>query len=434
MADVCLTWMMIFSSTYNFYTFLVFLAAVSGLLFFGLRRGGFAEYPFLFCAVYLGWLFPQLLALQSDAESSSIYDRVPIVALMVLLAVMIGWRSPRVTPTAMDDSHKLDGSRLLVGVTVLTAAGLSTQVLLVEMSKDIVGQWTGPITIVAMLSNSSYVAMAFSYLLYLKERRLYYLVLTGLTLLSLAPTVLLSARRGATGTVLAVLVIGAWLIRRWQPPRIAIIGALFVGALAVNSVAEIRQLRPGVDSAAGLNNLFSINYWNNMAHLPAYELRNAAMYMWVIDETSSFNFGASIWNAVVSDYVPGQFVGYDTKQSLRIGSEGELIARDQFGYVGGTGATPTGLTDSFQMFWYLGFAVFLGISVVMKRLFMRASSGHLSSQVIYVSCISSALQSITHYSTHVITLMPLIALMVWFVQSLGVAPGAPGSRRRISPI
>ena len=171
-----------------------------------------------------------------------------------------------------------------------------------------------------------------------------------------------------------------------------------------------------------------------MTHLPAYELRNAAMYMWVIDETSSFNFGASIWNAVVSDYVPGQFVGYDTKQSLRIGSAGELIARDQFGYVGGTGATPTGLTDSFQMFWYLGFAVFLGISVVMKRLFMRASSGHLSSQVIYVSCISSALQSITHYSTHVITLMPFIALMVWFVQSLGVAPGAPGSRRRISPI
>ena len=234
-----------------------------------------------------------------------------------------------------------------------------------------------------MLSNSSYVAMAFSYLIYLKERRLYYLVLTGLTLLSLAPTVLLSARRGATGTVLAILVIGAWLSRRWQPPRIAIIGALFVGALAVNSVAEIRQLRPGVDSAAGLNNLFSINYWNNMTHLPAYELRNAAMYMWVIDETSSFNFGASIWNAVVSDYVPGQFVGYDTKQSLRIGSAGELIARDQFGYVGGTGATPTGLTDSFQMFWYLGFAVFLGISVVMKRLFMRASfrtpfvSGHL---------------------------------------------------------
>ena len=123
---------------YNFFTFLVFLAAVSGLLFFGLRRGGFAEYPFLFCAVYLGWLFPQLLALQSDAELSSIYDRVPIVALMVLLAVMIGWRSPRVTPTVMDDLHKVDGSRLLVGVTVLTAAGLSTQVLLVEMSKDIV--------------------------------------------------------------------------------------------------------------------------------------------------------------------------------------------------------------------------------------------------------------------------------------------------------
>jgi len=95
--DVCLTWMMIFSSTYNCFTFLVFLAAVGGLLLFGLRRGGFAEYPFLFCAVYLGWLFPQLLALQSDAESSSIYDRVPIVALMVLLAVMIGWRSPRVT-------------------------------------------------------------------------------------------------------------------------------------------------------------------------------------------------------------------------------------------------------------------------------------------------------------------------------------------------
>jgi hypothetical protein len=302
------------------------------------------------------------------------------------------------------------------------------------MSKGIVGQWTGPITIVAMLSNASYVATAFSYLIYLKERRTYYLLLTGLSLLSLAPTVLMNAKRGATGTLLAIFILGAWFTRRWQPPRIVIFGALLVGALVVNSVGDIRKLEEGAFTTMGERNVFSINYWDNMGRSPAYELRNAAMYMWVIDQTSSFNFGASIWNAFVGDYVPGQFVGFDTKQSLRIGLGAELIARDQFGYVGGTGATSTGLADSFQMFWYLGFLIFVAISVYMKRLFVGASLGDLSAQVIYITCLTSSLQCITHYSTHVITLIPLIAGMVWIVQKLGVAPRTVGRRQSISSI
>jgi hypothetical protein len=258
------------------------------------------------------------------------------------------------------------------------------------------------------------------------------LFLAALCLLSLGPTVLLHARRGATGTVLAIFVIGAWFVRGWQPPRIAIAGALLVGALAVNSVGEIRHLEANVDTTTTLRNLFSISYWDNISRLPAYELRNAAMYMRAIDKTSSFNFGASIWNAFVGEYVPGQLVGFDLKQWLHIGPRGDLIAREQFGYVGSTGATPTGLADSFQMFWYLGFVIFLAISAVMKRIFMRASSGDLSSQVIYICCISSALQSVTHYSTHVITFLPLIVAMVWLVQRIGVGPRQSGPWRAIS--
>lgn len=419
---------------YTLFSSLVFLLATGGLVFFGFRRGGFAEYPFLFCAVYLGWLCPQLWALQSEAEYSMVYDRVPIVALLILLAVIIGWNLKQTERAIIDGPDGTDGSRLLVGVTALTVAGVSTQLLIHEMSPEIVGQWTGPITIIAMLSNSSYVAMAFSYLIYLKERHWYYLLLTGISLLSVAPNVLFAAKRGPIGTILAIFILGAWFTRRWQPPRILIFSAVLVGALVVNSVGEIRELDEGAFTTTGTRNIFSINYWDNIERLPAYELRNAAMYMWVIDENFNFNFGASIWNAFVNEYVPGQFVGFDTKRSLRIGSEGELIARDQYGYVGGTGATSTGLTDSFQMFWYLGFIIFFAISAFLKKLFRRASLGKLSSQVIYCTCISSALQSLTHYSTHVITLLPLIATMVWLVQRFGAVPGVPRPRRRPSPV
>jgi hypothetical protein len=231
--------------------------------------------------------------------------------------------------------------------------------------------------------------------------------------------------------MLTILIIGAWFAKRWQPPRIVIFCAVFVGALVVNSIGDIRY--NAEKSGSQSNALLSVDYWDNMERLQAFELRNAAMFMWVVDETSSFDFGASIWNAFVGEYVPGQFVGYETKQSLLMGSQAQLLARELFGYSGAdTGATPTGFSDSFQMFWYFGFIIFLMISVYMKQLFIGASSGHLSSQVMYVTCVSSALQSITHYSTYVITFVPLVAAMVWLVQILGATSVQWGPRRKIA--
>ena len=81
--------------------------------------------------------------------------------------------------------------------------------------------------------------------------------------------------------------------------------------------------------------------------------------------------------------MPGQFIGVEAKHALLVGQQGLDVAADMFNYTAGGGTTPTGFSDSFQMFWYFGALIFVGIGWFMRFLYDKAEAGSLSHQVLY---------------------------------------------------
>ena len=71
----------------------------------------------------------------------------------------------------------------------------------------------------------------------------------------------------------------------------------------------------------------------------------------------------------------------------------------EFGFIPVTGSTPTGLSDSFQSFWYFGAMIFYIIGLVMSRWYRAAIRGNVIAQITVLLIVTPSLHAITH-STH----------------------------------
>ena len=121
-----------------------------------------------------------------------------------------------------------------------------------------------------------------------------------------------------------------WFNRRWAPPRTLIIGAFIAGALFINSAGDYRSTMLGEDrtswSGAGLKDVLAIDYVGNLARIATgegggEEVRNAVFTIEAVDRRLRFDYGFSLWNGFLHNYVPKQFVGADFKSALTIDLE-----------------------------------------------------------------------------------------------------------------
>jgi hypothetical protein len=390
------------------------------------ERSRMIQYPFLVAAVYLGWMLPQLLGLLHDPYlPEGALAKTIFMAILCLGALYWGYTThPR---PARLFWWRFDEQRLLIGSLVLSLLGafffFQVSRLAAEVTAAHSGQWTGPITIYVFFSRLLTIGMVIAIILHMIRPRWQTLLIIGFDLLFYLDRIIIKGRRAAMVELALIALMALWFHRRWLPPRWAVIAGLVGGALLINSIGDYRATMLGEDrttwSGAGLEDIMEIDYVGNLESLVRGEalindLKNAAMNIEAVDQLLVFDYWLTLWNELVNSFVPGQWVGHDLKRSLML--DFNNTARDHFGYLPHTGSTATGLSDSFQSFWYFGAIKFFLAGLIMSRWYRAGVGGNIVAQMILMLIISDSLHLVTHSSQRFY--MGFIEIAVFFLPVL----------------
>ena len=279
--------------------------------------------------------------------------------------------------------------------------------LAVEAIAEFSGAWTGIITIYYFFSTMLSVGFAIALVLHLRRQSLGTWLVLSFGLLFYLERIFVAGRRADTAELFLMTLYALWFNRRWAPPRTLIIGAFIVGALFINSAGDYRSTMLGEDrtswSGAGIEKIFAIDYIGNLAAIAegqggGEEVRNAVFTIEAVDRRLSFDYGFSLWNGFLHNYVPKQFVGADFKSALTIDLEDDSYK--EFGHIPWPGTTSTGLADSFSSFWFFGAVKFFLIGFILSRWYRAADEGNFVAQLVIMLSMGAALHAITHTTHH----------------------------------
>jgi hypothetical protein len=412
---------------------LMIILATLGLAIIGWgvrRRERMIQFPFLAAAVFLGWMFPQLMGLtEHPFLPGGGLEKTIFMAILCLGATWLGYELNR--HPARLFAWQFDRRRLLTGAAVLSILGAFFFYQISQLAADVTaatgGQWSGIITIYVFFSKLLTFGMALALILYLRKTTWPSLALVLFGLVFYLERILIKGRRAAMIELLMMVLLALWFNRRVLPPRWAMLGVILVGALVINSIGDYRSVMLGEDgttwSGAGISEVLAIDYWGNLRRLAKgeagnHDLTNAVFDIEAADRNLSFDYGLSHWNGFVNRYVPGQWVGYGLKESLMIDLGDQ--AAEVFGHQPHTGSTHTGLSDAFLSFWYFGAIKFFLIGLIMSRWYRAAVRGHLVGQLIVMLTLTAAMHAITH-STHsffvvFVQLAVFILPVLWFAR------------------
>ena len=413
--------------------FLLWVLAIQALAIVGwgmMRRERMIQFPFLAAAVFLGWMFPQLMGLTAHRFlPAGGLEKTIFMAILCLGAAWLGYELNR-RPAKLFN-WEFDRRRLMVGATAMSFLGAFFFYQISQIAADVTatvgGQWSGVITIYVFFSKLLTFGMALALILYLRKPTWPSLALVLFGLAFYLERILIRGRRAAMVELGMMVLLALWFNRRMLPPRWAMVGAVLLGALVINSIGDYRSVMLGDDrttwSGAGISEILEIDYWGNIKRLASgeaanHELTNAVMNIAAADRALSFDFGLSHWNSFVHRYVPGQWVGHEFKQALMVDVGNQ--AAEVFGHQAHTGSTSTGLSDAFLSFWFFGAVKFLVIGLIMSRWHRAAMAGHLVAQLVVLLTITAALHAITH-STHAffVTFVQLAAFLLpvlWYAR------------------
>lgn len=394
------------------YLLITVLAIVSGLILtWGLRqRERYLQFPILAAAVFLGWLMPQFLGLRNDYSlPSGGLDKTVLMAIFCLGAVYWGYVIN--SKPAKQFQWNFNRKRLLQGSATLSLVGafffFKVGQLAVEATAQTGGAWTGIITIYYFFSSMLSVGFAIALILHLQRPSLGTWSILIFGFIFYFERILIAGRRADTVELFLMVVYAIWFSRRWAPPRSLIIGAFLVGTLFINSAGDYRATMLGEDrtnwSGAGVESALAIDYFGNLTRIAegngaAEEVRNAVFTIEAVDRRLRFDYGFSLWNGFLHNYVPKQFVGADFRSALTIELEDDAYA--EFGYIPWPGTTPTGLTDGFSSFWYFGAVKFFLIGFILSRWYRAANEGNFVAQLVIMLSMGAALHAITHTTHH----------------------------------
>ncbi len=392
--------------------FLLWVLALQSLTIIGwglMQRDQMIQFPFLAASVFVGWMLPQLVGLTNNLFlPSGGLDKTIFMAIICLAAAWFGYT--RNSRPAKLFWWRFDVHRLLLGSIVLSLLGAfffyQVGLLAVGVQAETGGQWTGAITIYVFFAKLLTVGMVIALILHLNKPSWPTLLILLCDLMFYLDRIIIKGRRAAMVELGLMLFMALFFNRRWLPPRWVMVVVLVVGALVINSIGDYRSTMMGEDrttwSGAGVDKILEIDYVGNLQRLVSGEARstelmNAVMNIEAADRMGGFDFGVAHWNAFIKAYIPGQWVGYDMKESLLI--DIEKSAYIEFSHVAHTGSTSTGLSDAFQSFWYFGAIKFFLIGLIMSRWYRAAVQGNIVAQMILMLSVTASLHAITH-STH----------------------------------
>jgi oligosaccharide repeat unit polymerase len=398
--------------------YIVLIIACVAIMLFGLRQpNGYMKLPFLISVVFLIWVMPQLWSLH-QVYSAEVHDNLlnlNLICLFCLLATIWGWNLGEGSPAKLTSRHQPISDQTLVNICIaITALAVVMSVAIGSraLEERAASNWSGPLAIMYFFSGLKVISAFLSLYLFLKNRNSIALVLLMTNIFLYAPLVFIAFRRRAVIEVFTCIVLALWFARRIIIPRILIILAIPMGMLLVFGVGQLRRLsltESGERTWVALSDIAKVDF---LAATPfvdsqkAPELNNALNLVRLFDEYGIQTYGATSWNHFIFQWVPGQLLGFETKQALMIGEDisHKIVERYEDIRVG---TTPTAMGEAYMEFWFFGAVFFFVMAFLMGRWWTQSHQGNRIAMILYASGLATAIIMPTAYAFYFLNVILL---------------------------
>ena len=404
------------------------IAICCGLLLWGLTRAERVyQYPFFMSAIFIAFIVPQAYSLQQNQDTVPA-NALAKVLLMSCLYISMCWVGYQIVPDKkllQNLDIKLDDRKLFMIAIVLTIIGYAATFALNGTEAQLAdnNNWTGIVTIYYFIIKVIYVALAIFLIQAISKPsliRITWVIIASIP--AIAPAIF-AARRTLMMVVLVIFGLSFWFVKRYVPPRSLVILLVIFGIVAIPLIGQLRGDFWGLAISGDLASISSASQqsFDKLIEGNVLELRNAAMAIEASSVYSRYGYGTGFWDALVFQYFPGQFFGYELKESLMF--RWNLInTKEVLGYIFPNGVTFTGIGDSFMEFSYFGSLIFAGIGYMFKTLWISANYYKSKlSMLLYMGLLSPALICVTHGTTRfckeIFFQAVLAIIMIYFARS-----------------
>jgi hypothetical protein len=393
---------------------LIFLTVIL-LLWEFQRRAGFLQLPFLFCAIYLGWVIPQIWAIQSTYPyfGDDLVVLNTMSALCLVATVLGWWVGNRPTKkgfyTHRHETNAQQDRTLVIAAVVLTFIAVVTFIFIRNRPEHELNTNTpsGFITILYFIFKLKILSLMLSMILFLRQPSSLRTALLVINCILYAPLLFVYFRRAAMAEFALTVALSFWFARGLLVPRPVILAGLPAGVLVLFAISQLRQLARGTDgegtwSLPSFEQLTTVDF---LGSTPLSDAKSApemlnALHLISLSLQEGFTFGAETWNRFVFQFVPAQIVGSDLKTGLMF----ETNLRNRLFYDMdhdvSSGSTYTGIGTAFLEFGFFGLIFFFASAYVLGRWYRRGCLGDPWAQILYPAGIVAALHGVTHHASY----------------------------------
>jgi hypothetical protein len=386
----------------NFYFYI--LVIICGFVFsWGLMRSERVyQYPFFMSAIFISFILPQAYSLKNDMDHTPESALAKVFIMSCLCAAMC-WIGYQISPDRKwlnILNIEIDDRKLFkVGIFLMICGYIFSFFLNTgEAQTADNGNWTGLYTIYYFVFKVIYIALAIFLTQAIDKPSFNNLSCVILAFIPAFIPVLLLGRRQLTIVILIIFGLSFWFVKKYIPPRAIFVLLVLLGVYAIPLIGDIRGEIWRLVLSNDLSSLYlaSQESFQELIEGNVLELRNAAMVIEASTLLNRYGYGTGFWDALVFQYFPGQFFGYELKESLML-HWGLNNVTSVFGYKISNGSTLTGIGDTFVEFNYLGCMIFGAIGYIFKTLWISAN--YYKSKVsilLYIGLISPALVAVSH--------------------------------------
>ena len=364
------------------------------------------QYPFFMASIFLSFILPQAISLVNGSFGTvvnpAIMERLLLYSCMCVAMCYMGYQFKPNSKWLDKLDVPIDERKLFRSGIVLLFIGNICFFLLSRIKIQIAsnGNWTGPATILIFFAGVTYIALPIFLINALKRPNFINITLTIIAIVPILDRIIVYGRRQPTIAFFLTIGLSLFLVRGLIPPRWFFVSFVIIAAYMIPLLGQLR---------GGFWTLLFSGDWQTILSSSQQglesvteegkilELRNAALMIDAAAQLNKYAYGTGFWDGIVFQFVPGQIVGFDVKQSLQfqLGTLGDLT--NLYGYKIHTGTTPTGIGDSFVEFGYFGCLTFALIGSLFKHLWVSTIyRANIVSAILYISLVDSAMLGITH--------------------------------------
>lgn len=405
----------------------------------GMLHGGRAlAFPTIAALLGLAWVVPQGIELENRPyniyESGGFWLYVAACFGLLSLGFNLGKRAQvrRIRLTPRSTLPVFNTQRLLGAAAGLTMLGIVAVLLMREVDTSKMGsQWTGVITMYALMSKASGLGLCLSVLVYVRTKSRVALLIAAVAAGPIVASAIYGVRREQIFD-LFVLTFGAWYMTKGRSPSpVVMISALFFGTFVLNSATNLRTYveseRSTIISALLTPDTYAKFDFGNLGQGNASEVGLSQYDYWYMNRNSEWELGSEYWNSLIHQYVPAFLFGRQFKDNLQVETLSDRLESEEVKGRFSVGSTRTGFSDTYRSFGVFGAIVFGIIGSIFGYLFAKAIYGSLSSQYLYLVLLAEGLKSITHSTSEFFASLPFVLLISW--TALRFSRSGAGQRR-----